>query len=368
MAVPTAAQLLSFIVELEDDPKRRNAANSGWDLFTAARDAWLVGHGDLDTFAGVVQDLVEQELLTFRVESAGVIPPVGGRWDGNWLQQHAGFETTAAGRQDAEVYRRREEQRRVTGQGLTRPPRPAAESDPPLAYWFERLDSAFALPAPANFPFFPRSLGEETARVLRRYASTGRELSESTVLNSHGHGFQVSFDPSGVRSVDVDLPSGEAQRGMAVLFRQLYANDEPASFNAVMRALLRATNEGSDSHSELRRAILVRWGRAHRELRRRWLDELLFDQAQQRGDLPAELKRPEEKSSPEQVLSAFFYGEHIHWARGVEQLKRWGEDPLADARHRLLFLTAMCQLSAVYIGFGALVVTAVPFDNVWPGG
>ncbi len=67
--------------------------------------------------------------------------------------------------------------------------------------------------------------------------------------------------------------------------------------------------------------------------------------------------------APEQVLSAYFYGEHIHWDQG-SQVEAWAKDPLDDARHRLLFLQAIGQLSSLYIGFAALVVTATPWDHV----
>lgn len=59
---------------------------------------------------------------------------------------------------------------------------------------------------------------------------------------------------------------------------------------------------------------------------------------------------------------AFFYGDQLHWDRGAEDLARWREDPLTDAHHSLLFLEAIAQLASVYVGFGALVIAAVPVN------
>lgn len=126
--------------------------------------------------------------------------------------------------------------------------------------------------------------------------------------------------------------------------------------------LRRCIEDEQDHDVERQRAMLDGWTAAQGTLRGRWLRELALERGRELG-MPAPPRYPTASFSPEQVLSAYFYGEHIHWDRGRQQLDAWREDPLADAEHGLLFVRALAQLSAVYLGFSALVVSAAAFDT-----
>jgi len=62
---------------------------------------------------------------------------------------------------------------------------------------------------------------------------------------------------------------------------------------------------------------------------------------------------------PNYYLSAYNYGELIHWDSGRETLAEWGKDPFHNAHQRMAFLEAATGLAYVYIGFSEVVRTAL---------
>ncbi len=356
MSRPTAAQLIAFLVDIEDDPARTHQLATGWTLFEAVRDGGLVGAGDIDGLAIVVHDLVSQDLLRYRSRSAGVVePPPSVPWNGARMQEHHGFHTTDRGRADAERYHRRQRERQA-------PPdddRDAA-GDPrdALGRWFQQLHFVFPLPAGAKFPPLDwRPTADEHAR-LNRFVRSAQELAESSIFTGSGFGYRVQFTPGGIDQLESAMPTGEQMRGVAALFRQLYANEEPASFAVTSGILRRATEEHVDEQTPARREMLNAWREAQGKLRGRWLEGLMIERGQELGDIPLELRQPNASITPEQILKAYFYGDHLHWDRGADDLERWRADPFRDAHHGLLFLRALGQLSTLYIGFAALMITA----------
>jgi len=363
MSFPSASELLGFLVELEDDPARRNALANGWSLFEAVRDGGLVSEHDMDGLGRMMGELVEQGLMRYGSRAAGgpTLHP-GALWNGAELQQHHDYATTALGRADAERFRRRQ---RGRGEGESPRQVPPGQVDHEIfGRRFQHLGYVFDLPPGSTFPMLPRSVGEEDARLLRRYVSTTQELAGSSALNQRGVGYKVEFEPSGMASVDSSLPSAESVRAVAVLFRQLYANEEPASYERISGLLRKHVEGDHDDEAPIRRATLDAWREAQAKLRAHWLERLVIRKGQELGRIPPEVAHQQEPYSPEQVLSAYFYGEHIHWDRRSVQVEAWAKNPLDDARHRLLFLQAIGQLSSLYIGFAALVVTATPWDDV----
>jgi hypothetical protein len=61
---------------------------------------------------------------------------------------------------------------------------------------------------------------------------------------------------------------------------------------------------------------------------------------------------------PPSYVSAYNYGELIHWERGRETLAAWQQDPFDEAHTRRAFLEAATGLAYVYIGFSEVVRTA----------
>jgi hypothetical protein len=99
----------------------------------------------------------------------------------------------------------------------------------------------------------------------------------------------------------------------------------------------------------VRLTVLAEWGRAGGALRGKWIDTLLHEQ--HLGGIPAAVPN----QSPEEVLSAFFYGDHLHWDRAAERRASWAEDPVFDVYYQFHFLGAVAALRWHYVEFGALV-------------
>lgn len=290
--VPSPSQLIAFLVDTEEDPARRAAMMSGWSMFQAARDADLVGDMEIDAFAGVVYELIEQDLLVFRNRSGGLVaaPARGVPWDGARLQEHHDYRTTDRGRADAELYRRRQRERAdPEGAATERTPRTANTAEPtraPLMRWFEQLDYVFQLPAGAEFPLLRHGFADADVERLRRYVQTARELADSSVLTDGGYGYRVQFEPDGVRNVEASMPKNEVVRGMAALFRQIYANEERASFSKVSGLLRRETEAHLDAQTENRRTQLDSWRSAQGQLRAHWLENMMIGRGKQRAVIP----------------------------------------------------------------------------------
>lgn len=360
--LPTAAQLIALLVELEDDPARRHALANGYDMFAAAKAESLVADDQFDGFAAVVSQLIDQDLLRFSSQAAGRPQwPTGVAWNSTRLQEHYDFSTTALGRADAERYRRFQQ---VRVPETHAEPEPEQSREGSWRRWMSQLRFVFGLPPGSGFRPFAHPLPHLEMQRLQRYVDSTRQLYNSHALAQPDTGYRVSFTTGGPTEVEANLPQAESIRGTAALFRQLYANEEPASFAAVSGLLIRANHEQGDADKEVRHTMLAAWRQAQGRLRGRWLEALLIEQGQRRGTIPTGVSSPDSHLSPEQVLSAFFYGEHLHWDRGRAELERWRSDPLSDAHHTLLFLRGMGQLSALYIAFAALAVTAMPDDRL----
>lgn len=347
--------MIAFLVDLEEDETRRHALFSGWGIFEAVRDAGLCGPTDDDGLAGVVQELVDLGLLRFKSQAAGAPPqPPGVRWNSAILQRLYDFHTTDRGRADAERYRRRE----LKSVEESKPASPDPEVDP-LNRFLGHIQYVFGL-APGNpvAPFVDPFVGDDLAK-LERYVATGNSLIDSTIFKAGEIGYRVSFGPEGAPQVDASLPSDEAVRGTAAIFRQLYADRERASFAVVSSILRRRAGEESESGATERTRQLDAWRKAERRLRANWLSNLLVERGQELGKIPPGVSGTDRDNTPEQILSAFFYGEVLHWDRKAEEIERWKADPFFDAHYQLLFIRAMAQLAALYIGFEFEVIAAM---------
>lgn len=197
------------------------------------------------------------------------------------------------------------------------------------------------LAVPARFP----QLEQQT---LARYMAMSKELRRSAILDP-SQSFRIEFKFDGENTtIEKDLPSSETVRGFAVLFRQFHAADERASFAAMNRLVLpKAPREIADE--------LKRWGRAVRSLKRRFMDTdaMNYFAAREGGE-----RREADSPTPEAVIKAYFYGQHIHWGDGAEALAEWEEDEVLDTHFQMRFLNAMNPLAQLYTrasGFVSLV-------------
>jgi len=190
-------------------------------------------------------------------------------------------------------------------------------------------------------------------RVLRRYVQQANDLAASEVLNAGDVGMKINLGEGGtVESVEGNFSTPERVRGLTAGFRQLYSPNEPASFQKAIDTMQLAVRAQSSADESSQLAALAEWGAAARALRGNWLDAL----AQAR--IAPDLRTAVPKESPEEVISVFFYGEHLHWDRKADRRAEWAEDPLFDAYYQLHFLGAVAGLGWLYVEFAELIVTA----------
>jgi hypothetical protein len=195
---------------------------------------------------------------------------------------------------------------------------------------------------------------------------TAEKLAASTLLNS-SDGFTIHFscpvDP-GPETVETNWSAADVTTGFATLFRQIYADDEKASFNAVQAILMRHTKASADADQPTRNAMLRAWGSAIGKSRQQSVRKSAFLKMIDEGlapPLPAhELEHYPDPEPPAKTISTYFYGDHIHWddKHGHASVVG-GRDPFDDAWYRIAFLEAAAGLSHLFIGYAMFVRAAV---------
>ena len=214
-------------------------------------------------------------------------------------------------------------------------------------HW-QRIVKVFDLGNPVMFASVPlggKPLGAEDQQVLRRYLSASEEMASSSILAPDADiGNSASFGQDEEVVVETSMPSGEALRGLAVIFRQFYSPDEKASFQSVMKILI--TRSDGALQEELRR-----WGKAAGTLQQKFFEHVVREYLVAEMGIPAPPGPLDENLNPSQVISAYFYGEHIHWGEKAEQVEEWSEDEFFKAHRELQFLQAVVPLAHIYIRF-----------------
>jgi hypothetical protein len=360
----SVAAVMEFIVRLEDDPARRVLLDGApSSLFLAAVELGLVGETDMPEFARVIGECVKQGLLAYSREmAASHLPSPEQPWTDYAFQMRSGYHSTVSGQQLVELVDRRRARAVKPGRDEH------ADSDgeeadsgryalrAPTDWWLSQIAYACPVPSPEEFGPLVGAPSENDMRVLRRYVAEASELSRSLVLRDQTIGYRVSLM---AQTVETTMPSAELLRGLAVGFRQTHSAEENASFASVMRILQTALRGQRGPETDGQLAQLASWGTAVRKLRAHWLSALVSARANEEG-ITGSLYPPVPEQTPEQVLSAYFYGDHIHWDRHAAEVESRSEEPLEDARYRYFFLIAILQLTAVYIPFSAVVVAAAP--------
>lgn len=230
-------------------------------------------------------------------------------------------------------------------------------------YW-QQIHYAFDLPDPETFPplsgFSPKEL-----EVLRRFVDTAANLAGSALLNS-SDGVVIHLPDAGnpgPEKVETNWSAADITTGFATLFRQIYADEERASFNAVQAILMRHTKATRDAHQATRDTMLRAWGSAvgksrQQSVRKSALLKMMDERLMPR--LPDhELEHYPDPETPAQTISTYFYGDHIHSddKHGHASVVS-GRDPFDDAWYRMAFLEAAAGLSHLFIGYAVLVRTA----------
>lgn len=225
------------------------------------------------------------------------------------------------------------------------------------------IQYVFDLPDPSTFPVMRHTLTDEDIKVLTRYIYTAKEMAEGSFLR-HPIKLHISFDSESIETTSRDFPHGESIRGFSVLFRQVYSNQEPASFNAVQRVLRAANGRAADGLTDQRDAQLRAWGRAVAQLRMHQVAVLVGRRLHRDGVFHHPEPFPGEETSPAQLISIYNYGEDIHWGRHREDLAVINSDSFLSAWERMSFFDAVAGLAHTFLGFSVLVDSAMAETTV----
>jgi hypothetical protein len=198
------------------------------------------------------------------------------------------------------------------------------DADVSLDWHWKFFQYVFPLDDPRDFqvPREPRWSPSELA-ILDRYLAHSRDLAGTTVLTAR-NGFSVNMTTSSSEpQIDEKASARDATVGFLTMLRQCYAPGEAASFKRVHSMVAREVHrDGQDSES------LKAWKRAHAAMRHSHLDHLIVTRAASEGLVPSQVAErnsahPSQTDSPEQMISAIFYGDSIHWGEERTAIEAW---------------------------------------------
>ena len=172
----------------------------------------------------------------------------------------------------------------------------------------------------------------------------------------------VRIDDEGTsEDVTFDSPPADAVAGLAVLLGHFYSTNERASFANVERLLRAEAEEAvSPDQTEQVRQLDV-WRRSVGVTRNRSLQNQAIKRLITDGRVPndPDLERYPDAATPEQTISDYFYGDHLHWDSKRDVVEQRAKSPFLDGIYRYEFFKAAAGLSHLYVGFATLVEVAV---------
>jgi hypothetical protein len=217
--------------------------------------------------------------------------------------------------------------------------------------------------APAFPPIGRTPFSAEQLETLDRFVAAVKELGESAVLNGK-HRLTVNMLEGGSESVEAEFPKGENLRGLSVLCRQFYSDDEVASFTSARKALGEVCAQLEDSDRERRLEELRTWRKAHGRMRGTQLEMLVLEQMVRDERVPAsalDLKR----EGPNYLITIYNYGEPIHFGDQRARLKEIvGGGPFEENWSKMEFLTTMTSFCHLYVGFATLIEATCSKSNL----
>lgn len=231
---------------------------------------------------------------------------------------------------------------------IERSPRPKT-----LYLMWRAFQHVFAdIAVPRSFPPLSEEPDVRELMLYRRYVAAAEELAESELLCGNDQ-VTVRWDnETGVEQVEASFTSKEITRGFATLLRQFDAKDESASFQVVSGRLRKASKGTPDGKADERCRQIDAWRSAQGRLHAIELTRLA-----RRAVAPA-LEYGNEHP-PTYYLSAYNYGELIHWGSKRDVLAQWEQDAFHKHRERFAFLEAATGLAYLYIGFSEVVRMAI---------
>ncbi len=235
-----------------------------------------------------------------------------------------------------------------------------------VGFNWAQIQAVFGLSDPAAMPFVGVLDGAGSAKCSR-FLRTCHDLAQLTIWDD-GFGFTVRVGDGGLsETVEANLPAREAVRGAALTFRQLFADDESASFLKVRKiigqALHARAGEAVSSHSD--------WVAAHNKLLNTSLDHLARDYIHEHI-LGAKRTRSQDepwgwpgRERPRDLILAYHYGDLIHADDKRAAALPTKQDEFEHAHGLVSYLRELAHIGSFYLGYGELVhaVTGIPLDG-----
>jgi hypothetical protein len=138
------------------------------------------------------------------------------------------------------------------------PPTAVGPNADGFVYWWKLIQYTTDVGDPTRFPPLPAPFGSDDERTLRRFVTTALDLSRSTALNYDASVLVSVSDDRLTEEVTADAPAADALAGFSVLLRQLYSQDERASFHKVYGLIARPAAAAGDEVATARREELAR--------------------------------------------------------------------------------------------------------------
>jgi hypothetical protein len=233
-------------------------------------------------------------------------------------------------------------------------------------FWWKMLEFVFSLPSPATFPALPVTSKKADLDVLIRYTQAAEELAQSELLSGRNEVTVHVPDESNERErVEAAFSSNEITRGFTVLFRQFHSKEkaDPARFVRVHEILRQANDAAGDTQVVERKRQLDAWRKARASLLQENLKVRVGQKLRDERRMPSGIPG-EGQMSPTSLITAYQYGDLIHWGKQRSRLAVVRGDPFQEAHQRMSFLEAVTGLAHIYIGFSLVVRSALAM----PGG
>ncbi len=228
-----------------------------------------------------------------------------------------------------------------------------------FAYFWKQIQKIFKLPNPNMFPPLRQGTLPEEDRVrVYRYLQTTRDLASSSFLGNQAE-VRLSIDRTGTRSVEaVNFPSREVFVGFPTLFRQVYSENEPASFERIFRIVGRVNVAIADSFTERRQCELKQWKMAQNKLKGQSLSQLLGLQLETEGSWDSAYTPRLHDLNPQQLISLYFSGDIMHWGDNRGQLAAFKGDRDISAAREIDYMSALAAITHIYLGFSVVIQSA----------
>ena len=243
--------------------------------------------------------------------------------------------------------------------------------DPPLiehttgegngfVHHWEKLNYAFALPNPAQFPSLP-VLTDDDRVLLDRFVAVCRQLAGYSAINNDS-GITIS-GKDGQSNIELQFPSAEAFGGTSLAFRQLHSGQEDASFDKVQGRLFQAIRILPEKEQQPAKDFLQQWVSARGKL----MNQLLQTIVRRKGS-PAPSARPKHRV---QLLQYQPAGADTHSSTATpftsptsaRSSRTCWMNEANQAYYKHAVLLAISGLSHFYFGFALLLEAAATVES-----